>query len=708
MRAYVHSTDEVNEKVQRVLAEAKALSGVSDEIQFHHLPEHVVPPRDFPVLSLGAYKRRGLEHCVVTYSPKQIVTKADSLSHLAHAFRVLTKVHDLPEFEYGVFESVEGAQWIIDELRDTTLALDIETKGDVDSQVPGWDKIISIGFYDGTQAYVIPEELLSSTTMQGVIRNLIEANTCVLANGKFDLKYLGAQPLVFEDTLLQHYALYPAASAHGLKDTAKELFGADDWDAAMKKQFLKKETVKAYEDRGDGAYAQAMSYTSQNGYERIPRDVLYRYCGADVFWTYHIYQYQREMMESDPDATRLYREHLIPLSNMFQDIEAQGIRFDVDYMIDLADELTQEGEQLLADLQALAGVTINPNSPKQVKEWFAGQGVPMESTNEASLVEHIRDHEGLTVEFAEMLLAIRKNKKMNGTYITGYLKKLIGDRGYPGYKLHASITGRLGGAGPSMLTIPRDKRIKKMVLPDEGQVVVGADASQMELRIMALESQDPWMIGVFQPGAGDFFDNLMSNTYTDIDPKKFKAENLGEYTDMRARFKGVTYGTSFGRGAKAIGEAVGISQEAAQELIDAYVRPGSEFAQWRKHIEALALGEDVLRNPFGRRYQSELVTSKNRSNIVRSGLSFPSQSTGNDLLLAAALRVHKILETDYPGQARIMGTLHDALYLSCDSGIAEELGQLISSEIIASGKGIYGDQVEFVSEWGIGNNLAEV
>ena len=708
MKAFIHSTAEVNERVQAVLAKAKAVSGVSEGFEFRPLPDTHTPPMDYPVLSLGAYQRRGLERAVVTYSPAQIVSKADALTHLAHAFRVLAGQHDLPEFQYRVFEDFDDLYWALTWWDDRVLAVDIETKGDVDSQVPAWEEIISIGFYDGGQAYIVPEGLLSDPMVREAVDRTVRRNTCILANGKFDLKYLGVKPKVFEDTMLMHYSLYPAASRHGLKDTAEELFGAEDWDKAMKKQFLKKETVKAYEDRGDGAYAQAMSYTAQNGYERIPRDVLYKYNGLDVYWTYHVYMLLKEYMDNDPGAQRLYREHLMPLSDMYQDVETHGIRFDINYMIDLADTLTKEGEQLQLDLNEIAGRPVNPRSPKQVKEWFAEQGVSTTTTAEAFLVEHIENAvSGITVDFARKLLELRKNAKMNGTYITGYLKQLIGDRGYPGYKLHASITGRLGGAGPSMLTIPRDKRIKKMVLPDEGHVVVGADASQMELRIMALESQDPWMIAAFQPEAGDFFDNLMGSIYTDIDPVAFKRDDIQNYSDTRAKIKGTIYGSSFGRGVKAIAASLEITIDEAQRLLDGFVRPGSTFDLWRKQVMATATGAGVLSNPFGRRYQAEVVTYKNKANIERSGLSFPSQSTGNDLLLSAALVVHKRLANEFPG-ARMMGTIHDALYISCTKDVAEEVGAMLSSEIIASGKRIYGDQVAFVSDWGIGNNLSEV
>lgn len=707
MKVLLHTKDEVTPSVLEIFKAAKEASGVTTPFEFGYISEDMIPAPHVTVLSLGAYQRRGGERVIQTYSVPQIMSNGDTLSKLAHAFRALAGIYDLPEFNYQVLTH-DNAVSVLTGLKGKTLAVDIETKGDVEAQVPSWDEIISLSFYDGETAYVVPEELLAGEYIVKAVRELIESSTCILANGKFDLKYLGAKPLVFEDTMLQHYSLYPAASRHDLKDTAHTIFGAEDWDKEVKKNYLKGKTYTTHTDLGDGAYAQPMKYTAQNGYERIPRDLLYKYNAYDVYWTFHIHTILSAEMVSDDQAYRLYREHLIPLSDMYQEIESKGIRFDIDYMIEYADELTKEGVALKAELNEIGGREINANSPAQVKQWFTDNGLRLKSTDAGTMEALHLDPRATEVHvaFAKKLLEIRKNSKTNGTYITGYLNKLIGDRGYQTFKLHAAITGRLGGGGTSMLTIPRDKKIKRMVLPDEGQVIVSADLSQAELRVMAVESQDPWMLSVFQPGAGDFFDNLISATYSDIDPVDYKASNPGEYTDMRASFKGVVYGVSFGRMAKAIAVSLGISIAEAQELMNAYIRPGSAFAEWRKEIEARAISSDPqagrLENKFGRKFQAELVTHKNKFNIIRSALSFMSQSTANDICLTAALEVHKKL----PDNARIMGTIHDAIYVTCNHEDAKWIGLMLQEEMEKAGKSVYGDQVAFVAEPDMGTNLA--
>lgn len=693
MKAFLHTDTPLNKRVMEVLKHAKEAAGVTQEIHFAELPDGLTPPVGFPVLSLGSYARRGLERPVVTYSVPQIMAKADTITRLSTAFKLLVQKPDLPAFEYEVLNS-ETLVPTLERYWNTLLATDIETKGNVDRQIPRWEEMISVAFYDGIKAYVIPEFLLN--VCRGSIEKFLRENVHILHNGKFDGKYLGIYPT--HDTMLMHYALYPAASSHGLKELSLEYFGANDWDSGNKAHTRGK-TYTEWTELGDGAYAQAMKYPAGGGYERIPRTMLYKYNGYDVYWTWHLFKELERVLQTSTDSQKLY-DHLMALSHMFQRVETPGVRFDVEYMEQLARELTEKGGELEAELHELAGRPLNPRSPKQVKEYFTEQGYRLASTDANTMNELSAQGN----EVAGKISELRDNSKKNGTYVSGYLAKLIDGRGYPGFKLHAASTGRIGGAGPSLLTIPRDKSIKRMVLPDEGQIIVAADLSQAELRCMAVESNDPWMIAAFQPGAGDFFDKLMQATYPELDPVAFKKVDPQGYTNLRAKIKGVVYGVSFGRGTAAIAMALGITFSEAQTLVDGFVRPGSPFAQWRKMIEQRAVKGDPIVNKFGRHFQSELVTSRNKQNVINSALSFTSQSTANDICLAAALAVEPQL-AQY--SARLISTLHDALYVSAPEKHADTIGELVTTELEKAGEAVYGGVVAFKSDATRGRNMAE-
>lgn len=715
MRILLYSKDRLTYSAKEVMKKAKELAGIEEGLQIALLGDEQVPPRGATVLAMGVYKRRGMERVVTTYSVGQLLSKGDSLTRMAQALNLCVSVPELPEFKWEVILSPQRLQHMFKTIRGQLIAVDIETRGQVDAQIPGWEHIISIGVYDGDTAYIIPENVIQSGHYTDAIREVLESAQTILHNGKFDGKYLGIYPV--HDTMLLHYALEPAASSHGLKELAKQYFGAEDWDSGNA-QFLKGETygnfsyaeltygeLTTLEDLGaifleDGSYALPMKYPSKTGYERIPRRLLYKYNAWDVYWTYWLYKAMMPELKQDENAQKVYK-HLMSLSEVYQDIEAGGVRFDVEYMEEFKLELEEAAQRLEKEFCDYFGKPVNPRSPKQVKEAFAELGYVLESTNAATMQELADSGE----VGAQLLMKLRENNKILGTYIKGYLDKLIDGKGYQTFKLHASITGRLGGGGPSMLTIPRNKKVKRMVLPDEGDVLVSSDLSQAELRVMAIESNDPWMIDAFQPGRGDFFDLLMANTYKDIDPAKFKEENPQDYTNLRAKFKGVVYGTSFGRKSKAIAAALGISVDEAQELINAFVRPGSPFAQWREMIERKAILGQPIVNAFGRRFQSELITKKNRQNVINSALSFMSQSTANDICLLACMNVKpKVEELG----SRLIGSVHDCLYASSRPEVAHEVKILLSSELEKAGVEVYGDIVAFKSDPQIGTNMAEV
>ena len=692
MKVFLHSSDTVTSSVIEIMQKAKELSGVRAQFDFAVLDSDYTPPNGAVVLALGAYKRRGGERIVHTYSVKQIMSKGDAISRLMGAFRLLESTPELPEFLHVVDYDLKHLETFSIH---SPIVVDIETRGVVDKQIPAWKEIIAISLYNGEgAAVVIPEQTVQ--TQQVRIQEFLTSHKCVGHNLKFDGKYLGIYP--YDDTMLMHYAAHPAASDHGLKALAKEYFGAEDWDSGNK-VYTKKATYKEYSELEDGAYAQVMSYDGGSGYERIPRTMLYEYAGKDVYWTYWLYRvFLAELEETQPNPY----EHLLELSHMFQRIESGGVRFDVDYMEHMQSVLTDKGIRLEQELCEVVGFPVNPRSPKQLKDYFASVGYKLDSTNSDTLKELSKQGN----KVADLITQLRDVNKKNGTYITGYLDKLVGGRGYPTFKLHASITGRIGGGGTSLLTIPTDNSIRRMALPEVGHKWVGADLSQAELRVMALESQDPWLIDAFQPEAGDFFDILLSQALPEHDWFTLHKEPDpdGFYTEWRRSMKSVVYGASFSRGAKAIAIELGIPVRDSEMLMDAFIRPGSEFDLWRKKIQEDVLNGKPLVNKFGRHFQAELITARNQANILRSALSFTSQSTANDLLLATALRVEPEL---HKYGARMLGTIHDAMETSVPPEHAEAVGEFMARELVETGKAVYGDQVLFESDWNIGDSLAD-
>lgn len=719
MRVYLASPDVVTPSCLEILSNVKESTIPDVDLEFAQITSGIDLPPNATVFAMGTYKREGNERVVPAPSVAQCLTKPDILTRLSTAFRLLADPPEIPEFEFTVIEDLETAIEFLTETQDRTVVVDIETSGDisVDEHTP--ERIISFAFTAGGMNYVFPEELCGSSLWYGAACLFLARNDIIAVNGKFDLSYWPGVKVRFKrDTQLSHYALFPAAGQHDLKNTTKKFFGFEDWDAPAKK-YTGKATYDTYEKFEDGSWHDARSYSAGSGYERIPREMLYRYNAFDVYATWHWDVLMAELLADDPDS-QMVLDLLMKLSEMFMGVERRGIRLDIPYLEQLSKELTIEkklAESRFNDISGWEG-GINPRSPIQVKKWLDEHGVKVKNTSEPVLTEFVENEEGesLELDFIKQLLVCRDYTKQLGTYVDGY--RLQADaKGIvrPGYKLTASTTGRLGGQGASMLTLPRDKRLKKMVLAfQDNHRVVGADLSQAELRVMACESMDEWLIAAFQPGAPDFFDLLLTEAYPKRDwfelHRRVSAHECSEaeanlYNNARARMKGVVYGVSFGRGVPAIARALKISMNESATLVNAFVRPGSMFAMWREDIADRAVNGEAIVTKFGRHFQSELITRKNKQNVINSALSFTSQSTANDICLTAALAV----DAQLPAYgAHLMGTIHDAIYTSTPHEEVDLVGELLVRELAKAGEAVYGDMVPFDADWGSGKNLAEV
>lgn len=236
--------------------------------------------------------------------------------------------------------------------------------------------------------------------------------------------------------------------------------------------------------------------------------------------------------------------------------------------------------------------------------------------------------------------------------------------------------------------------------------IINVDLSQAELRCMAIMSNDPWMINALQADSGDFFTNhLMPVAF----PRQvelyggihaWKEDNPVDFKERRVQCKSVMYGLAFGRGAAAIGTEIGQPARVAQGIIDNLFKNAPRFLEWRQRIERAAVDpseRDFLINPFGRRYQREVITSsKQEAAVKREALSFLPQSTSSDICLATAIRIDESLaESGY----YIFNVVHDAIMIEGPEDDADTIGQFVGRSLTETGASVLGDSVPFLSDY---------
>lgn len=724
MRAYLQSQQDVEPAVLSMLKAAKERAGITEKISFSPMPDY--PARNVPVLSLGPMPEKVYGDVVTAPSVAALMSKADSLTRLSDALKLLAGDIALPPMSYRVCGHIK-------ELEDSLAALDgqgpvvldIETSGDVDVDRPEHERIISIALYNGKgHVVVIPEHLIQLVYhVRGLLRKFLQRNYIIAHNEKFDLPYFNVALPVEQrfDPMVAHYVLFPAGSTHGLKELCEQYFGVGDWDEALK-QYTPGKTYTEAGTGEDGVWWDARSYSTGSGYERIPRTLLYEYNAYDVFYTWHLFLLLSEKLTA-ADKWDVFARRMA-VSGMFMPVEAAGATIDKEHLLFLKGKLEADFKQAKEELDAIAGHPLNPNSHVQVKKWYAetkGTELPKlktrnpktgkteikVSSNEKALnivIENAKGkYDGQAIDFAHKLLELRGITKNLGTYVNGFLDRAHGNKVHMKFNVSGPMTGRLANRGAGIMTIPRDDLYRQMIIPSgPGRVLVKPDYGQLEMRLVAFFSMDKRFVAAFQPGMPDFFTQMMPEVYPDIDLSKCSKAELKE---LRNGVKPISHGANYARGVAAIAEQLGMSVAQAQGIYDRYMGPhGEGLRAWQEEIKERArTGEEIV-TPYGWHFQAEVVTDKNTNSIENSALAFMPQSTGNDICLGAAMNAQPQL-AQY--DAWIFGTVHDQILADSPIEHATTVGKLLEREMLAEGKRVVGDVLVFEAAPEYGFNWAE-
>jgi DNA polymerase-1 len=589
------------------------------------------------------------------------------------------------EPKYVVVDTEEDALRACTELRDYgELVIDIEVGIEKDTAFdhPNRYQMLCIGVaYADGKAVVFGETACKS---EKVIRRLSSVLNdpdvkLIAQNGKFDLA--GLHPLMgnltlYFDTMIASYCLDERPGIHGLKYMAKEMLGAPDYEA----------DIKRYVGPHDS-------------YSVIPRDILYRYNAYDVVCTWSLYRmFDRQLHDQ---GLRGLHDFLVAASNQLMYMELNGIGIDLKYL----DELTEtylvrleELEKQMSDIGPAFG--INPRSPKQIQELFHDQGINEASTDAATLESLLHRTAGDIHEFLRLLLRHRKEAKLYGTYVKGIRKRVYRGRVYPTFLLHGTTTGRLSCRNPNLQNIPRDSTIRRVFVPTkEDTVFVQADYSQAELRVATFLAQDEYFRTIFNDQTRDLFTELTPILYGDISHLDGPARK-----ELRIRVKAYVYGLAYGREAYSIAQEFGITEKEAKLGMSRFFEVIPGIVQWRKDVQGKVLAGDDLVSPFGRHRRFWLITNDNREDILKEALAFLPQSTSSDICLSAATQ----LRQDLRGTAFLRNIVHDSILAECKESDAEEVAKTMNDVMVEKAKVVVGDYITFATETKVGRSWADV
>jgi DNA polymerase-1 len=466
-------------------------------------------------------------------------------------------------------------------------------------------------------------------------------------NAKFDMHALANHGLrlagVGHDTLLQSYML-ESHHRHDMDDLAERHLGL--------------KTISYDEVTGKGA--------SRIGFEQVPVERAAEYAAEDADVTLRLHQALFPRVQSDGKLAALYRDVEMPLVAVLFSMERNGVLLDTALLKELSREFGEKMKDIEGKAYEQAGQPFNLNSPRQIQEiLFEKKGLkPLRktpggapSTDEDALQELALDH-----PLPQLILDYRGLAKLKSTY-TDKLPQSTNPRTgrvHTNYGQAVAVTGRLASNDPNLQNIPirtaEGRRIREAFIAPPGSVIVSADYSQIELRIMAHISQDANLLRAFAAE-----EDVHRATAAEI----FGAEPKAVDAEQRRYAKVINFGLIYGMSAFGLARQLGIERSAAQQYMDRYFTRYPGVADYMKRTREAAREKGHVETVFGRKLWLPEIKSGSpgrRQGAERAAINAPMQGTAADLIKMAMIAVDGWL-AGARLKSRLIMQVHDELVL---------------------------------------------
>ena len=378
----------------------------------------------------------------------------------------------------------------------------------------------------------------------------------------------------------------------------------------------------------------------------------------------------------------LYTDVELPLCPVLARMEQAGFLVDRKALYDFGESLTSSIEQLQQSIWALAGEPFNIQSPKQLGHVLfdqlmlpAGKKTKTGWSTNAAVLDKLRGKHPIV----EQILDYRTLTKLKSTYADGLLKEISADgRIHTNFQMTVTATGRLSSTEPNLQNIPVRRelgaQIRRMFVASPGKVLVDADYSQIELRLLAHIANDETMIAAFRSG-----EDIHAVTASQV-----FGVPLAEVTPLqRSHAKAVNFGIVYGISAFSLAQDIGVFQSEAKAYMDSYFAKYHGVRAYMTRVVEQAKADGYVTTLFGRRRDLPELKSSNfnlRSFGERVALNMPIQGTAADIIKAAMVRVDARMRAEHL-QARLLLQVHDELIVECPAEEAETVKAILVDEM---------------------------
>jgi len=484
------------------------------------------------------------------------------------------------------------------------------------------------------------------------------------------------------DTMIASYLLNPSKHRHSLEELARE--------------YLDRQVITYSEVTGTGAKAIAFS--------QVDIDRACRYSGEDANLTLILANLLLPKIESE-GFTELFHQVEMPLIEVLAAMEMNGVRINRQLLQDHAAELAKELDRLSQEVYDLAGENFNLNSPQQLaKILFEKLKLPGGkrtktgySTDGEVLNQLARDF-----PLPAKVLEYRSLSKLKSTYIDA-LPQLINPatgRVHTSFNQTVTATGRLSSSDPNLQNIPirspEGRRIREAFEPEEGYLILSADYSQIELRLLAHLSGDPSLMATFQKN-----EDVHAATAAEI----FHVSPPQVTPEMRRLAKVINFGIIYGMSAFGLSKELAVPPEVAQAYIENYFQKYHGVRDYIDRSLILARERGYVTTLLGRRRYLPDINSSNRSVrqfAERIAVNAPIQGTAADLIKVAMINIHRRMR-EQNGKTKLILQIHDELVFEVPEEETEAVKNLVKEEM----EGVMKLSLPLKVDIGVGKNWAE-
>jgi DNA polymerase-1 len=551
------------------------------------------------------------------------------------------------------------------------IAFDTETTGldYVAAEIVG----VSFATEPGLAAYVplahdypgAPDQLPRDEVL-GRLKPLLEEPTRakVLHHAKFDTHILANHGIRLEgvrfDTMLESYVLDSVATRHDMDSAAARYLGI--------------KTITFEDVAGKGA--------KQLSFNQVPIETAGPYAAEDADVTLRLHQVLRPRLEAIPALARLYDTLEQPLQPVLARMERTGVLVDPVFLRALGAEFTRRLGELERDAHVAAGGPFNLESPKQLQQiLFERLGIPVvrrTPTGQPSTAEDVLEELAEQHALPKLILEFRGLAKLRGTYTEALAAQVHPRTGriHTSYHQAVAATGRLSSSDPNLQNIPirthEGRRIRQAFVAPPGRVLMAADYSQIELRIMAHLSGDAGLLRAFAEGR-DVHEATAAEMFG-VPPGEVSGE-------QRRAAKAINFGLMYGMSAFGLAARLDVARGEAQRYIERYFERYPGVRRYMDDTRRLAREQGYVETVEGRRLYLPEIRSRNKQQqqyAERAAINAPMQGTAADIIKRAMLAVDAWIQgTRAP--ATLVMQVHDELVLEVDGDAVESVRREVTA-----------------------------